>query len=320
MSLRGLIGNTPMIKINYKYNNIIKSIFSKLEYYNFSGSIKDRIAFEIITKSKENGLLKDNQPIIEVTSGNTGISISAISAYYKHPVHIFVADWVSVERIKLMQMYGAIIHKFSKANGGFKFALNESNNLSKEISGFKSNQFESEYNIYAHYNYTGAEILNKLPGIESFISGIGTGGTLIGVGKRLKEYNNKINIYALEPDTLPLLSTGSIGKGSHKIEGIGDDFIPKLVDRKLIDDVVQINDEDAINMSKLLSLKLGLGVGISSGANFLAAVIKNDNNKIATVFADDNKKYLSTSLSEPLNTSPNLLSNQIELIDFEFVK
>jgi cysteine synthase A len=319
MSLRNLIGNTPMIKINYKYNSSIKSLYAKLEYYNFSGSIKDRIAFEIITKSKEIGQLKEHQPIIEVTSGNTGISIAAVSAYYKHPAYIFVPDWVSIERIKLMQMYGANIIKFSKAKGGFKFALKEAENLSKEINGFKSNQFESEYNLSAHYNYTGVEILEKLPDIESFISGIGTGGTLIGVGKRLKKYNNKIHVYALEPDTLPLLSTGNIGKGSHKIEGIGDDFVPKLVDRTIIDDIVLVNDDDAINMSKLLCLKLGIGVGISSGANFLAAVIKNDNSKIATIFADDNKKYLSTALSEPLYTDESMLSNQIELINFEFV-
>ncbi len=311
-----LIGNTPIIKINYKYQNEIKSVYAKLEYYNLTGSIKDRMAYYIIDKAYKNGDLKKGQPIIEATSGNTGISLSAIGALYNNPVYIFMPDWVSKERIKIMELYGAKVTLVSKKEGGFLECINRANTLAKSINGFTSNQFENKDNITAHYETTAKEIIDKFPQIDSFISGVGTGGTIMGVAKRLKEKNEKIKILALEPSSLPIISKG-VKTGNHKIEGIGDEFMPKILDTNLIDDVILVEDIDAINMAKKLASKLGLGVGISSGANFLGAIMANQNN-IATIFSDDLKKYLTTDLTEKI-TSKNLISNQIELIDYEIL-
>ena len=311
-----LIGNTPMIKINYKYQNEIKSVYAKLEYYNLTGSIKDRIVYYIIDKAYKNGDLKNGQSIIEATSGNTGISLSALGALYNNPVYIFMPDWVSKERIKIMELYGAKVTLVSKEEGGFLECINRANTLAKSINGFTTNQFENKDNITAHYETTAKELIDKLPQIDSFISGVGTGGTLMGVAKRLKEKNKKIKILALEPSSLPIISKGE-KIGTHKIEGIGDEFIPKILNTSLIDDVILVDDIDAINMAKKLASKLGLGVGISSGANFLGAVIANQNN-IATIFPDDLKKYLTTDLTKKI-TSEDLISNQIELIDYEIL-
>ena len=312
-----LIGNTPMIKVKYHYQNQTNYVYAKLEYYNFTGSIKDRVAYYILKKAKELGLLKDKEPIVEATSGNTGISFAALGAYYNHPVHIFMPDWASVERVSIMRLYGAHVHLVSKEDGGFKEAIRRSEEYAQKINGFLPRQFENNLNIEAHYNTTAKEIFFSLPTIDTFISGIGTGGTLMGVAKYLKEKDKNVKIIALEPNKMPLLSGGKI-IGNHKIEGIGDDFIPQIVDKNYIDDIVVIDDEDAINMSRLLAKKLGLGVGISSGANFLASVLSSGNN-VATVFADDFKKYLTTDLTKEINKDPKLLSNQIELLDMEVI-
>ena len=312
-----LIGNTPMIKVKYHYQNQTNYVYAKLEYYNFTGSIKDRVAYYILKKAKELGLLKDREPIVEATSGNTGISFAALGAYYNHPVHIFMPDWASVERVSIMRLYGAHVHLVSKEEGGFKEAIRRSEEYAQKINGFLPRQFENNLNVEAHYNTTAKEIIFSLPTVDTFISGIGTGGTLMGVAKYLKEKDKNIKIIALEPNKMPLLSGGKI-IGNHKIEGIGDDFIPQIVDKNYIDDIVVIDDEDAINMSRLLAKKLGLGVGISSGANFLASVLSSGNN-VATVFADDFKKYLTTDLTKEINKDPKLLSNQIELLDMEVI-
>ena len=312
-----LIGNTPMVKIKYRYQDKVGYVYAKLEYYNYTGSIKDRVAYYILKRSKESGLLKDNQPIVEATSGNTGISFAALGAYYNHPVHIFMPDWASVERVNIMKLYKAHVHLVSKEEGGFREAIRRSEEYAKKLDGFLPRQFENNLNVEAHYNTTAKEIVSSMPLVDTFVSGIGTGGTLIGVAKYLKEKDKTIKIIALEPNKMPLLSGGKI-IGNHKIEGIGDDFIPKIVDKEYIDDIIVINDEDAINMSRLLAKKLGLGVGISSGANFLASVLSNGNN-VATVFADDFKKYLTTDLTKEIDTNPKLLSNQIELLDMEVI-
>lgn len=312
MNLENLIGNTPMTKIKYIYNGEEKCIHTKLEYYNYSGSIKDRVIYHILSNAKKSGILKDKQPIVEATSGNTGIALASIGALFGHPVHIFMPDWVSLERQSLIKMYGATIHLVSREEGGFKTAIENANKLSKQINGFQTDQFNNLQNIEAHYNGTAEEILNQYPEVDSFVSGIGTGGTLMGIGKKLKEVNNA-KIYGLEPSTLPLITKG-ISIGTHKIEGIGDDFIPSIVDLNLLSKIITIDDRDAINMAKKLSRELGLGVGISSGANFLAAVLLNETGNIVTVFPDDNKKYISTELSSDIDLSEELISNKIKLL------
>ncbi|MEE0935735.1 MAG: cysteine synthase family protein [Methanobrevibacter sp.] len=319
MNIGRLIGNTPMIKINYEFEGKEGSIYSKLEYYNYSGSIKDRIALYIIQKERENGNLKDGQAIVEVTSGNTGISFSAIGALYGHDVHIFMPDWVSLERRNLIEMYGAHVHLVSKEEGGFKKALELAEEFAEENDAFRPLQFDNPLNVEAQYTTTGQEIIDALPEVNAFVSGIGTGGTLIGIGKRIKENNPDSKLFALEPSTLSILKMG-MEEGSHLIEGIGDDFIPGIVEEDLIDDIVLIDDCDAINMSKRIAKEFGLGIGISSGANFLAGVLMDsDELTVATVFADDNKKYITTKLSEEIDDNPNLKSNKVKLLGFEVI-
>ena len=319
MNIDKLVGNTPMIKIDYDYEGKLGSIYTKLEFYNYSGSIKDRIALYIIQKEKENGNLSDGQPIIEVTSGNTGIAFSAIGALFGHEVHIFMPDWVSLERRKLIEMYGAQVHLVSREEGGFKKALELVDEFADKTGAYKPLQFDNELNTEAQYETTGQEIVDTLPEVNAFVSGIGTGGTLMGVGKRIKDHNPDSKVFALEPSTLSILKMG-MEEGSHMIEGIGDDFIPGIVDEDLIDDIVLIHDCDAINMSKRIAKEFGLGIGISSGANFLASVIMdNDDLTIATVFPDDNKKYITTKLSEKIDENPELISNRIKLLGFEVI-
>lgn len=314
MDIEKLIGKTPMIKIKVKHCEKIVNVYAKLEYYNYTGSIKDRLAYYLIKSSLKDGSLKQGMPIIEATSGNTGISFAAIGAYYKHPVYIFMPEWVSKERIAIMKLYGAKVYLVSKEEGGFKEAIKRADALAQQINGFRPNQFDNVKNVDIHYQTTGLEIIDKLKHIDAFVSGIGTGGTLMGVGKRIKETYPSAQIIALEPAQLPILSD-SLATGNHKIEGIGDDFIPSIVDENLIDDIVSISDEDAINMTRLLAKNFGLGVGISSGANLLAAVLKAHNNdNIVTIFADSLKKYLTTDLSKEINNDKHLLSNQIEIL------
>ena len=318
MNIKKLVGNTPMINITYEYEGELGNIYAKLEYYNYSGSIKDRIALYIIENERKNGNLKDGQAIVEVTSGNTGISFSAMGALFGHDVHIFMPDWVSLERRKLIEMYGAYVHLVSKEDGGFKKALELAEEYSKEINAYRPLQFDNELNVEAQYKTTGQEIIDAVPDVNAFVSGIGTGGTLMGIGKRLKENNPQTRIFALEPSTLSILKMG-MDEGSHMIEGIGDDFIPCIVEEDLIDDIVLIDDLDAINMSQRLAKEFGLGVGISSGANFLASVLMDcEDNKIATVFPDDNKKYITTKLSEVISDTQLILDN-IKLIGFEVI-
>ena len=315
MEKNNLIGNTPLIKINFKYKNIKRFVYVKLEYFNITGSIKDRVALYIIEKAKIKGDLKENQAIIEATSGNTGISFAAIGAYLKHPVHIFMPDWVSKERINIMKLYGAKVYLVSKEEGGFKECIKRADILAKEINGYRPDQFNNYDNVLAHYTTTAEEIIDKIKP-SGVVNGIGTGGTLIGVGKRLKELDKRAKVIAIEPLQLPMLSKG-ITFGNHKIEGIGDDFIPSIVEKDLIDEVILIDDYDAINMSKKLAKELGIGVGISSGANFLGSVLSNKNGFI-TFFVDDLKKYLSTDLVKE-KKKQDLISEKIELINYEIL-
>lgn len=325
MNFEKLIGNTPMINIKYEYQGKKKNIYVKLEMFNLTGSIKDRVAYYIIKNAKRRGLLKENMPIIEATSGNTGISLSALGTYYNHPVYIFMPEWASKERKELMNLYGANIKLISKEEGGFLECVKSAKDLTKKVNGFLANQFENEDNISAHYETTGKEILEQLEGKEigGFISGVGTGGTLIGIGKRLKEKDSKIKIVALEPEKMPILSKGKI-VGQHKIEGIGDDFVPDIFseNKNIVEqDIILINDDTAINMARKLSKELGLGVGISSGANFIGAVLLQEKleKNVVTIFADDNKKYLSTELKNEKIENADFLSDKIKLLDYEEV-
>lgn len=273
----------------------------------------------MINNAKENGNLKEKMPLIEATSGNTGISLSALGAYYKHPVYIYMPDWVSKERMQLMKSYGANVFLISKEDGGFLKCLEEAKKLAQKINGLFTNQFSNKDNFLAHYETTGKEILNQISElINGFVSGVGTGGTLMGIGQKLKEKYPNLIVTAIEPDKMPLISQGKI-LDQHKIEGIGDDFIPDLIDKNKINKILLINDDDAINMSRKLSKELGIGVGISSGANLLGGILlENDiHGNIVTIFPDDNKKYLSTELTNEIDLNPNFISNKVELLNID---
>lgn len=317
----GLVGNTPMIKINYEYNGKNKYVYTKLEYYNLTGSIKDRVADYIVKNALKTGKLREGTPIIEATSGNTGIALSAIGAKIKCPVYIFMPDWASIERIELMKMYGANVILVSKADGGFIKCVDLAVQMAKANGAFLANQFENKDNYLAHYETTGKEIVENVPEeIGAFISGVGTGGTLMGTGIRIKEKYPNSKIVAIEPENMPIISKGK-KIANHKIEGIGDDFVPALLDKTKIDNIYLINDDDAINMTKKLSKELGLGVGISSGANFIGSVLQNDisNKPSTTVFADDNKKYLSTDLFKEIEIKKEYISAKVHLLNYEVV-
>ena len=313
-----IIGNTPMVKIDFEYLGKKLTTYVKLEMFNLTGSIKDRVAYYML----KNGNLKEGAEIVEATSGNTGISLAALGAFYNHKVHIFMPDWASVERRRMMEGYGAELTLISREDGGFSKCLEDAKKYALKHKAFYSDQFSNENNILAHYETTGAEILRQLPEkIGGFVSGVGTGGTLLGTSKRLKERYPDMITCAIEPENMPLISGGKI-KGAHKIEGIGDDFIPKLVDKNLIDKIFLINDEDAMQMARIISRKLGIGVGISSGANFIGSALLGSEimMPVATVFADDNKKYVSTDLFKDENLDDNLISNNIKILGASFIK
>lgn len=311
------------IKLNYKGKEII--IYSKAEHYNFTGSIKDRMAYYIIKQGLRTGELKSGMNIIEATSGNTGISFAAIGASLGINVSILMPDWMSSERKLLIESFGANINLISKEEGGFLGSIAKAEELGKDPSSFLPRQFENILNPQAHYISTGPEIVRQLRSIgqspAAFIAGVGTGGTIVGTGRFLKEAFPKIKLHPLEPENSPTLSTGKkIGK--HRIQGISDDFIPSIMDFSIMDEVVQAHDGDAIHMAKLLS-KSGIGVGISSGANLIGAIKVAEKlgtkQAVVTIFPDDNKKYLSTDLMRDEPMLNHFISKNVEILDLESI-
>lgn len=325
-TLEHLIGNTPLVQVNFKYKGKPAKIYSKLEYYNYTGSIKDRVALYMLKKAYVEKKLKENDIIIEATSGNTGISFAAIGTYLGNDVHIYMPDWLSSERMKLLQSFNAQLHLVSKNDGGFKKCISLTKDIAKDAKNiFLPNQFSNNDNILAHYTSTGPEILSTMKKHNltptAFIAGVGTGGTVMGIGKYLKdEVDNNLKVYPLEPANSPTLSTGKC-VSSHRIQGISDEFIPPILDLKKLNHIVSVDDGDSIIMAQKFSKIFGLGIGISSGANFIGAVkVLAENNfqdNIVTVFSDDNKKYLSTDLLKNEPVKDNFISSDIELIDLE---
>ncbi len=327
-NLGSLIGNTPLLEIKFRYRGEIRRIFAKSENINMTGSIKDRMAYTILLKSYESGDLKPGDTIIEATSGNTGIAFCALGKALGHQVVIFMPNWLSVERYNLIQSLGAKINLVTKDEGGFLGSISMAEQLAVETdSSFLPRQFSNEYNIIAHYTTTGPEIWsqmafrNIMP--DAFVAGVGTGGTVMGTGKYLKERNPKMKVHPLEPANSPTLTTGH-KVGSHRIQGISDEFIPSIVDLNQLDEVIQVDDGDAIIMSQNLSSHLGLSVGISSGANFIGALIAQNklgpDSNVATVFSDCNKKYLSTDLMKQEPVKEGFYSTDIELLSFRSFK
>jgi len=325
--LANLVGNTPLLAIRYRYRGNERLIHAKAENLNMTGSIKDRMALHILRHAYESGELTPGMPIFEATSGNTGISIAALGRALGHPVSIFMPDWMSRERIELIQSLGARIELVSKADGGFLGSIERAEAAAETAGGFLPRQFSNEDNIAAHEQTTGPEIwwqlvFNRLQP-QALVAGVGTGGTVMGAGRYLRSRLSDIKLYPLEPANSPTLSTGhKVGK--HRIQGISDEFIPSIVDLEQLDEVVAVDDGDAIVLAQRLAGELGIGVGISSGANFLGAVQVQDqlggDAVVATVFPDDNKKYLSTDLLREEPVHDDFLGPQIKLLGFDSFK
>lgn len=320
-AIKPMIGNTPLLEISLLFRGKERKVYAKAEYYNLTGSLKDRVAHHILSKAYENNEITPGDLIAEATSGNTGISFSAMGRYLGHPVVIYMPDWMSRERITLMESFGAKVHLVSREEGGFLGSIKMTEELAEKGGVFLPRQFSNNDNVEAHELYTGEEILNQLAGLgkkaDAVVAGVGTGGTVMGIAKRLKAENGFLKTYPLEPLNSPTLSTGyKVGK--HRIYGISDEFIPDILKLDETDGVVSVDDGDSIRMARLLSEQLGIGVGVSSGANFLGCLLAQEemgtDATVVTVFADDNKKYLSTDYSKPQTSQEGYLSNDVELL------
>jgi len=322
--LRHLVGNTPMLQLDYLYKGRAGKIFVKCEHYNLTGSIKDRMALYILHKAYQLGSISQDSIIVEATSGNTGIAFAAIGKALGHEVIIIMPDWLSKERIDIIRSLGAKVHLVSKAQGGFLGSIRLAEYMAKGSDKyFLPQQFENQYNAAAHEMTTGPEIWEQLSTIgltpDAFIAGVGTGGTVMGAGKYLKRMNPGIKVHPLEPAESPTLSTG-FKVGSHRIQGISDEFIPAIVNLAELDGIVQAGDGDAIIMAQKLSKQLGLAVGISSGANVVGAIrVKEqmgDGGVVATLLCDSNKKYLSTDLLKEEPERPGYISSDTEFTGY----
>lgn len=296
-----LIGKTPLLELSHieKQFNLKAKIFAKLEYFNPAGSVKDRIAKEMIEEAEASGRLKAGSVIIEPTSGNTGIGIAAVGTAKGYKVIIVMPETMSVERRQLIKAYGAEI-VLSDGTKGMKGAIAKADELAKEYNGVVLGQFVNPANPLAHYKTTAPEIWNDTDGkVDAFVAGVGTGGTISGVGKFLKERKEDVKIVAVEPKSSPVLSEGVAG--AHKIQGIGAGFVPETLDTKIYDEVIPVSNEDAFAFGKLIGKAEGVLVGISSGAALAAAIelanreeFKGKN--IVVLFPDSGDRYLSTPL------------------------
>ena len=297
-----LIGHTPLLELRNieKIENLKSKIFAKIEYLNPTGSIKDRTAYSLIAEAEKKGRWKKDSVIIEPTSGKTGIGLAAIGISKGYKVIIVLPENFSIERRKMIKAYGAEI-ALSKAEEGMKGAVDLANKLAKEYpNSFIPSQFDNPDNPLIHYTSTGPEIYEDTDGnIDYLVAGVGTGGTISGVGKYLKQQNKEIQIIAVEPASSPLLSKGETGP--HAIQGIGPNFVPSILDRSVIDKIMSITNEDAINYAKYINKSEGILVGISSGAALKAAIdiaSKEENKNIVVILPDSGDRYLSTPLFE----------------------
>ncbi|MFU0800569.1 MAG: cysteine synthase A [Xylanivirga thermophila] len=295
-----LIGNTPLVRLNKVTEGAKGNVLAKVEYFNPGGSIKDRIAISMIEDAEKRGILKAGGVIIEPTSGNTGVGLAYVGAVKGYRVILTMPDTMSIERRSVLTAYGAEVILTPGAKG-MKGAIEEAERLHEEIPGsFIPQQFENMANPDIHRHTTAREILKDTDGnVDIFVSGVGTGGTLTGVGQVLKEHNPNIHIVAVEPEGSPVLSGGNAG--SHGLQGIGAGFIPRVLNMDIIDEIVKISDEDAFHMTKDLARREGLLVGISSGAAVCAAVSlakveKNADKNIVVILPDTGQRYLSTPI------------------------
>lgn len=300
--LTDIIGNTPLLELSkFSQNRGLKrSLIAKIESFNPGGSAKDRIALAMVEDAEKKGLLSPGATIIEPTSGNTGVGLALVSAVKGYTLILTMPETMSIERRKLVQAYGAKV-VLTPGAAGMKGAIDEANRLRESIPGSVIlQQFENPANPEAHYNSTGIEIWNDTDGkVDIFVAGVGTGGTISGVGKRLKEYNSDVKIIAAEPASSPVLNGGK--SGAHKIQGIGAGFVPTIYNASVVDEVIDVKDDSAILAARNVAAEEGLLVGISSGAALSAAVEiakrpENQDKNIVVLLTDTGERYLSTEL------------------------
>lgn len=302
MSAEELIGNTPLLRLNNieKQNNSKAQILAKLEYFNPAGSIKDRIGKAMLDDAEKKGLINKDSVIIEPTSGNTGIGLAAVAAIRGYKAIIVMPETMSEERRKLMKAYGAEL-VLTDGKLGMSGAIKKAEELKEEIpNSFIAGQFVNPANWETHFNTTGPEIYRDTDGkVDIVVSGVGTGGTITGIGKFLKSKNENIKIVAVEPESSPVLSAGK--SGAHAIQGIGAGFVPEILDTAIYDEIITVSDNDALLTARNMGKNEGFLIGISSGAALFAAIKlskleENKNKNIVVILADSGDRYLSTSL------------------------
>lgn len=297
-----LIGNTPLLELTHieKKYDLKATVLAKLEYFNATGSVKDRVAKAMIEDAEEKGILKEGSVIIEPTSGNTGIGLASVGTSKGYRVIIVMPETMSVERRKLMKAYGAEL-VLSDGKKGMKGAIEKANEIAETTeNAWIAGQFDNPANWKAHYTTTGKEIYEDTDGkVDYFVAGVGTGGTITGVGKYLKEKNPAVKVIAVEPDSSAVLSGEP--SGAHKIQGIGAGFIPKVLDTTIYDEIVRVTNEDAFAIGKIIGHEEGVLTGISSGAALHAAIAlaqkeENKGKTIVVLLPDSGDRYLSTDL------------------------
>jgi len=322
-----LVGNTPLLAIRVLVRGSERTIYVKAEHLNLTGSIKDRMALHMLRRAYANGMLKPGAPILEATSGNTGISFAALGRSLGHPVTFFMPEWMSLERRALIASFGAEIALVTAEQGGFAGSIRMAEERAARLGdAFLPRQFSNEDNSAAHEATTGPEIWWQLQSAfvepDAFVAGVGTGGTIMGVGRFLRGKRPDCRLHPIEPASSAVLAGGPGGR--HRIQGICDEFIPQLVDLRFLDEPVLVADGDAILMAQKLAKELGLGVGISGGANFLGAVLVQDRlgpeAVVATVFADDNKKYLSTDLLREEPVEDGYVTPGVKLLSYRSIR
>ena len=325
-SIKSMFFDTPLLEIKCKYEGKEYTVYSKYEAFNFSGSIKDRMAYYIYKGSYENGLLKPSDKIVEVTSGNTGIALTALGRFLGHRVTIIMPNWLSEERYKTIKLMGGELILTTREEG-FAGALNMAKKMGEEPNVYYPDQFSNEFNVEAHEKTTAPELVAQLKKVRKepnhFVAGVGTGGTIMGFHNYFVKNGMDCGCYPVEPECSPLLTSKGKCYAPHKIQGIGDDFIPALVDLDKLDDIILIDDDASVCMARKLA-NVGISVGISSGANFLAALkiaMQYPNDVVCTVFADSCLKYLSGEIcSETLIEKPDYMSSKVEITDYSSIK
>ncbi len=326
--LDALVGRTPLVEIHYRFNGQPRQIYAKYESMNLTGSVKDRMALHILRRAAARGELKPGAIIVEASSGNTGISFAAIGRALGHRVRIYMPDWMSLERTQLMHGLGADVVPVSRDQGGFLGAVRLTEEYAQENPrAFLPRQFANPDNAEAHELTTGPEIETQLALLgrqaDAFVAGVGTGGTVMGVGRALRSGGRTVGIHPLEPANSPTLRTGK-KVGSHRIQGISDEFIPAIVRLDQLDAIVDVWDGDAILMAQALGHRLGLAMGISSGANVVGAMKLVEElgpeATVVTVLCDSSKKYLSTALPQAEPPQDDYMTPQVQLLSVSSVR